>query len=89
LHEFDSLQEVQETLETLASYEVPFVKLLPKKAGQKEARYFHCFAPEPENFETETSSTNSLSNHEERIAKLEQDLAELKAAFDDLMRQLS
>lgn len=88
LHEFDSLQEVQETLEALASYEIPFVKLLPKKAGQKEARYFHCFAPEPENFESDSLPSSSL-NHEERIVKLEQDLAELRTAFDDLMRQLS
>jgi uncharacterized protein len=87
LHDFDSLQEVQETLENLANYEIPFVKLLAKKPGQKEARYCHCFAP---HIETETIDfTESNSNYEERISKLEKDLIELKEAFDNLMKELS
>lgn len=87
LHEFESLQEVQETLEALVRYDIPFVKLLPKRPGQKEARYCHCFAPEPENDFSDNAKSNS--NFEERISKLEQDLLELKTAFDDLMKQLS
>jgi uncharacterized protein YceH (UPF0502 family) len=90
LHDFDSLQEVQETLENLSNYEVPFVKLLPKKPGQKEARYCHCFADPIEYESQETRDIlNSNSNYEERISKLESDLAQLKEAFDNLIKKLS
>ena len=41
LHEFSSIESVIETLHNLANYPTPFVKELPKRAGQKEARFAH------------------------------------------------
>ena len=43
LHDFESLAEVVETLENLAKYDTPYVKQMPKRPGQKEARYCHLF----------------------------------------------
>lgn len=93
LYEFDSLEEVQTLLDKLAGGEVPFVVQLPKRPGQKEARYAHLLGgmdivdeDMPEGNNTTEAGNTQL---EERLAKVEQDLAELRAAFDNLMQELS
>lgn len=80
LYEFESLQEVQQTLENLASYDCPFVQLLPKKPGQKEARYAHNFAPVPEFDDSllQEPARKSVSELEERISTLENEVQLLK-----------
>ncbi len=91
LHDFESLTEVQETLEQLANYEIPFVIQLPKRPGQKEARYCHLFGDSPENNSNDYSeepARKNVSQLEERLSKVETELAELKAAFDKLMTEL-
>lgn len=91
LHDFDDLAEVQQTLENLAGYETPFVQALPRRAGQKEARYCHLFGPVPEigenDFAAEPARKN-VSELEERLAKVEGELAELKALVEKLMNDL-
>lgn len=92
LYEFESIEEVQEMLEKLAGGEAPFVLQLPKRPGQKEARYAHLLAGIPEISEDDDDdqpSGRSNSGLEPRLAKVEQELAELKEAFDKLMKELS
>lgn len=91
LHDFESLAEVLETLENLAKYDTPYVKQMPKRPGQKEARYCHLFGEIPEVDENEFTSEPARKNIgqlEERLAKVEIELAELKTAFDRLMGEL-
>lgn len=91
LHNFDDLQEVQQTLENLAASEIPFVQQLPKKPGQKEARYCHLFAAVPEFDETEYTSEparKNVSELEARVTKLEGEVEELKALVEKLMKDL-
>jgi uncharacterized protein YceH (UPF0502 family) len=83
LHEFESIEEVQEVLERLASSEPPYVIQLPRRAGQKEVRYAHLLAGTPD--VTEDYSTEDPG----KTGKLEHDLAELKDAFDKLMKELT
>lgn len=92
LYEFESIEEVQEMLEKLAGGETPFVLQLPKRPGQKEARYTHLLAGEPEISEDdddEQPAGRPASGLETRLAKVEQELAELREAFDKLMKELS
>jgi len=92
LYEFDDLQEVQNTLENLASTEIPFVLQLPKRPGQKESRYCHLFSSTPEideNYSFAEPARKNVSELEERLTKVETELAELKAAFDQLMKELT
>jgi uncharacterized protein YceH (UPF0502 family) len=93
LYEFESLDEVQSVLERLADPEMPYVMQLPRRAGQKETRYTHLLAGVPdltaEEFQEEASPGKSSSELELRLAKVEQELAELKAAFDQLMKELT
>lgn len=93
LHDFDELAEVQSTIENLIAAEPPFLAVLPRKTGQKEVRYCHLFGEIPVLDENDTSASEPARKHvsemEERLTKVETELAELKAAFDELMRQLT
>ena len=92
MHEFDSLDEVQEVLERLSSPEMPFLVQLPRRPGQKEVRYAHLLGGVPEvnddDYGDEVSSRGS-GGLEARVVKLETELAALRAEFDKLMKELS
>lgn len=93
LFEFHSLDEVQQTLENLTKYETPFVQQLPRRPGQKEARYTHLLGGAPdldaEDFVPEEPARKSVNDMEVRLGKVEQELAELKERFEKLMNELS
>ena len=92
MHEFESIEEVQGVLERLSSPEMPFLMQLPRRPGQKEVRYAHllCGVPDinDEDF-TDDAPTRSSGGLEARVVKLETELAELREAFDKLMKELS
>ncbi|KQC02235.1 YceH family protein [Pedobacter sp. Hv1] len=91
LHEFETLEEVQQVLEKLANEEPAYIKQLPRKPGQKEVRYMHLFSGNIEAFEEEyiaKESPKSNNELEERLTKVEEELAELKTNFDKLMKEL-
>lgn len=93
LYEFETIDEVQQTLEKLAADEPAYVVQLPRRPGQKEARYAHLLAGEPVisddddevDFAGAGRSTNAV---EARVATLEQEVADLKAIVDKLMKEL-
>lgn len=91
LYEFESLEDVLNTLEKLGSSEPTYVKQLPKRTGQKEVRFAHLLLGEPEIEEDEAvvePARKSVNELENRVAQLEQDYAELKASFDKLYQEL-
>lgn len=90
LYEFESIEEVLEQLQKLSDEVSPFVKQLAKRAGQKEARFVHLLGEQTDVIETEqqlAQTTISQPNNEleNRIAKLEQELEELKEIVNLLM----
>lgn len=91
LYEFESLDEVQSFLDNLASAEQPFVKQLPKRPGQKEARYMQLLggAVAPAEDETADEGLENPAGMALRLAKVESELAALRAEFDKLMQELS
>lgn len=92
MYEFETLDGVQEVLERLSGPEMPYVMQLPKRAGQKEVRYVHLLGGVPDLSQIDLQdemSSKPASELENRLAKVEQELAELKEAFDKLMQELS
>jgi uncharacterized protein YceH (UPF0502 family) len=76
LHGFGSLAEVDETLHALAGREL--VVRLERRPGQKEERWEQRLGEEP----AETSAVSPRDSLEERVRRLEEQLAELRAELD-------
>ena len=95
LFEFEDLEEIQNHLNKLSEAELPFVKLLARKPGQKEARYIHLFSSfDEQDYENSLLTASSTSSEEtkalqERIDVLETNLAQLRKDFDELLAQLT
>lgn len=97
LFEFDSLDEINDILVKLSNEteEQPaYIKILPKKSGQKESRFIHLFNHfEEEMYEFETLDNTShdatVSKLEEKVSYLERELMMLREEFDKLLAQLT
>jgi uncharacterized protein YceH (UPF0502 family) len=90
LYAFEDLDDVQHMLQRLANHEPPLVKLLPRQAGQKEARYAHLLCGEPaipEPVVTGNSGRPSASLAA-RIEALESEVAELREQLEALSAAL-
>jgi uncharacterized protein YceH (UPF0502 family) len=90
LYEFESIEDVQEILEKLATSEPPYIVQLPRRPGQKEVRYAHLLSGTPDITEDEADEPSARPSGalEARVTKLETELAELREAFDKLMKEL-
>ena len=78
-------ESVENTLHRLA--EIGFVKKLPRQSGYKEQRWAQLLAGDVEMVEeAEAASPERGPSDRERIAALEQEVAELKRAFEDFRR---
>jgi uncharacterized protein YceH (UPF0502 family) len=91
LYEFEDLDEVQTMLEKLAGGDMPYVLQLSKRPGQKEVRYRHLLGGTivEDDSQDDSPRRTSSSEFEERLSKVETELAELKEAFDKLMKELT
>lgn len=91
MYEFESLEELQSLLDKLAGAAPPYVQQLSKRPGQKEARYAHLLGDTPLAAESDTLETAAVpsAQTEIRLAKVEAELAALRAEFDKLMQELS
>jgi Uncharacterized protein conserved in bacteria len=91
MHEFRDVQEVEATLEGLASREDgPYVLRLAREPGKRESRYRHLF-----NDETDVSDTAAVAESIEgdaslaaRVEALEDEVAGLKQRLDALLAHL-
>jgi uncharacterized protein YceH (UPF0502 family) len=87
LYEFSGLGEVQETLDNLARRDEPLVVKLERQPGQKEVRYAHLLSGEVVvTNQTFEKSSSARQSENERVAKLEEDLENLRSEFN-LFRQ--
>ncbi|HEX3250485.1 MAG TPA: YceH family protein [Pyrinomonadaceae bacterium] len=90
LHDFSSLEEVEETLNGLISREPePLVVHLPRQPGQKEGRFAHLLSgeidvealPEPER------AVSRRAGLEERVEALAAEVERLKEQFEEFRKQ--
>ena len=94
LHTFDSLEAVHQTLAALS--ELGMVEPCARQPGQKEKRFCHGLGPTEDSSgaEARPAQVTSPSVDDERLAKLEQavanlteELAALQRAFDQFKQQ--
>ena len=88
LYAFDTIEAVQENLQRLTTSEPSFIKQLPKRLGQKEARFMQLFGGDEltDIADAPADTANAVSRDlEERILKLEAEVASMKAILDQLL----
>ena len=90
LHEFASLEEIEETLSSLISRDEPLVVRLPRQPGQKEVRFAHLLSG-PIDIEalaeTERTAPSPKRSSSGQIELLEQKVDALTAEVDKLRLQ--
>lgn len=92
LYEFESLEEVNAVIEKLSQALPPLIKQLAKRHGQKEARFAHLLGEISESSVDEQlpeePARKSVNELEARLATVENELAEVKATLDKLVKEL-
>jgi uncharacterized protein len=92
MHPFEDLSVVHSTLKHLMEREPPLVKLLPRQAGNKEARYVHLLSGDVEIREASPATGAAPSRilwENERIAELEAEISDLQKEVADLKAQFA
>ncbi len=88
---FADLAAVEEVLVELMEHEPPLVVKLPRQPGRKEQRYAHLLAGAPELPEAEEAPPEAarlkVAAENDRISKLEEEVAALKAEFETFRKQ--
>ena len=89
MYRFEELSDVQSTLQRLMQREPPLVKMLPRQPGTKESRYAHLLAGDVEGYiaPPESASINAVED-DERVVRLETEMAELRREVADLKQQM-
>lgn len=97
LHEFSSLGEVSETLDTLVNREPPLIAKLDRQPGQKEARFAHLLSGEVKGDiaapvrETPAASpavpSDRIGKLEREVESLRSELSAFRETFDEFRKQ--
>lgn len=86
------LQAVEELLQNLMEREEPLVMRLPRQPGRKEHRFAHLLSGQPDIEETSALPTEparlKVAAENDRIARLEEEVAALRAELDEVSKQL-
>ena len=95
MHRFDDLGEVVSTLQRMAEFSPPLVKVLPRQPGTKESRFTHLLSGDMESWEppaavadAEASAIDDgrIAELEAAVAALQSDVADLKQRFGELSK---
>jgi len=93
LYNFSSLQEVEESLNSLAAKEPDGLVLkLPRQPGQKETRYAHLLSGEIDlSHFSEAEQTEATEQHprRDRILALEQEVESLRAEIETIRQEFA
>jgi uncharacterized protein len=87
MHPFDDLAEVESVLDRMPE----LVTKLPRRPGEKEARYAHLLSGVPEMATTsqEQAADFVAPPRSDRMAELEAEVARLRREFEDLKQQFA
>jgi len=83
MHSFDDLAQVESVIEHLPE----LITKLPRRSGEKEARYAHLLSGAPAISENEPEVPQPMRS--DRIANLEAEVAELRSDLDSLKEQFA
>ena len=88
MYRFETLEDVQSTLQRLMEREPPLVAALARQPGTKESRYMHLFSGEPsEAMLAPPTRTVPEELDTSRMAALENELSSLRSEISELRRE--
>jgi uncharacterized protein YceH (UPF0502 family) len=85
MHSFTDLAEVEATLDRMAARDDPLTVRLPRQPGQKDARYAHLVAGEPDLTMEAAVPASGGRSLADRVTALEADVAKLRATIEELL----
>ncbi len=92
MHRFDEIADVLSGLQKVMEREPPLAALLPRQPGTKESRYAHLLSGPVEAaamaFATEAAPAADGSASDERVARLEASVADLRREVDALRQKI-
>ncbi len=90
LHRFEALEDVQSAIQKLMQREPPLARVLARQPGTKESRYAHLLAGDlwGEEAPAQVAAVSPHSEDAERIARLEEEMAELRRELSDIKDQM-
>jgi uncharacterized protein YceH (UPF0502 family) len=86
MHRFEELSDVQSTLQRLMQREPPLATVLPRQPGTKEARYAHLLCGEVIEAAPSSMAVGKNEGLEAEVAALRQEVAELRAQVERVLR---
>jgi uncharacterized protein YceH (UPF0502 family) len=92
MYRFETLDDVQSTIQRLSDRQPPLVRVLPRQPGTKESRYVHLFVEDTwptEAYPPHSDSEPRAANDSSRLAALEAEVSSLKKEIVELKQQLS
>ena len=89
MHRFETLDEVQSTLQRLMQREPPLVKVLPRQPGTKEARYIHLLSPVTEDAMAAPSISATVEGDAGQLSRMQAELEELRLEIVHLKEQFA
>jgi len=92
MYRFETLDDVQSTIQRLSDRQPPLVRVLPRQPGTKESRYVHLFVEDTwptEAYPRHSASEPHAANDSSRLAALEAEVSSLKKEIVELQQQLS
>jgi uncharacterized protein len=85
MHRFDDVAEVESVLDRMPE----LVTKLPRRPGEKEARYAHLLSGQPEAVGAEQAAYSVPLPRADRITELEAEVAQLRQELEDLKQQFA
>ena len=90
MYRFEELEDVLATLDRLSQRQPPLVAVLPRQPGTKESRYMHLLSGNAAQAEVASARTpSSSSGDDDRVARLENEVAELRRDFSEMRQHLA
>jgi uncharacterized protein len=91
MYRFETLDDVQSTIQRLTDRQPSLVRVLPRQPGTKESRYMHLLGDVTEDYTPAPAPTQAFvsAHNDSRIAALESEVSSLRKEVAELRQQLS
>ncbi len=84
---FESLEEVENTLQGLTEHDPPLTLKMPRETGRKECRYMHPFLGGTETLHDFVAEPTAIQmSPQSKIKKLEEEIVSLRSELEELKR---